>query len=152
VVDGLSVTQKERVVHIGPFDETEKGSIFDAFDVLALPSKEESFGIAYLEAWACRKPVIGARTGPIRCVVDEGIDGLLVDPDDADDIARAIIELLSDSNMRERMGRSGHAKTVTHYTWDKIIDRVERLYVDLVAVRAANRPWLMIPKRSSSQI
>jgi glycosyltransferase involved in cell wall biosynthesis len=129
VIDPLPESQKERIVQIDMFDERDKGSIFDSFDVFALPSTEESFGIAYLEAWLCRKPVIGARIGSTQCVINEGVDGLLVDPTDPHDIARAIIELLSDSNMRERMGRNGHAKTIAQYTWDKVTDKVEKLYL-----------------------
>ena len=147
----LPSNQKARIVQVGLFEEKDKGSIFDAFDVFAMPSKEESFGITYLEAWLCNKPVIGARIGPTQCVIDEGRDGLLADPEDPEDIARAIIALLSNSNMREKMGRSGHTKALTHYTWDKIIDRVERLYFDLVEAKAANRSSLTVPKRFSSQ-
>jgi glycosyltransferase involved in cell wall biosynthesis len=122
-------------VHVGVFEEKDKGSLFDAFDVFALPSKEESFGITYLEAWACGKPVIGARIGPTQCVIDEGVDGLLADPDDPEDIARALIKLLSSSETRERMGRSGQAKTMARYTWDKVTDRIEKLYLDLAAAK-----------------
>ncbi len=120
-------------------DERDKGSIFDSFDVFALPSTEEFFGIAYLETCLCKKPVFGARIGSTQCVINEGVDGLLVDPADPDDIARAIIELLSDSNMRERMGRNGHAKTIAQYTWDKVTAKVEKLYLELTALQGTRR-------------
>jgi len=137
-MDGFSDSQKDRIVHIGEFDEADKASIFDALDVYALPSRAESFGIAYLEAWLCDKPVIGARVAVTECVIDDGVDGLLVDSNDPDDIARAIIRLLSDRDLRERMGRNGHTKTITQYTWDKVIDRLERLYLDLATATSKN--------------
>ena len=145
MIDRLSEYQKERIVRIDEFDEADKGSIFDAFDVLALPSKEESFGIAYLEAWLCSKPVIGARIGSTQCVIDEGIDGLLVEPNDAEDIARAIIELLSNSDMREKLGRNGHNKAISQYTWDKVVDKVEGLYLGLAATKAARGFAKLLP-------
>ena len=120
---------------INEFHEKDKASLHDAFDVFALPSTEESFGIVYLEAWMCRKPVIGGRISSTQCVIDEGVDGLLADPHDAEDIAQRIIELLSDRDKRERMGRNGHAKTLAQYTWDKVTDKVESLYLELVAAK-----------------
>jgi len=147
---GFTESQKERIVDIGKFDEGEKASIFEALDVFALPSRAESFGIAYLEAWLCSKPVIGARIAATQCVIEEGMDGLLVDSNDPDDIARAIIRLLSDKDLRERMGRNGHVKTLTQYTWDKVTDRVERVYLDLVAARSRNYFSLLRAKPKQS--
>lgn len=132
---GFTQAEHDRIVRIHDFAEHEKASIFDAFDVLVLPSTAESFGLAYLEAWACGKPVIGARIGPTECVIEEGVDGLLVAPDDAAGLACKIIELLSDPAKRARMGRSGHDKTFARFTWDQVTDKVERLYRDLVATR-----------------
>jgi glycosyltransferase involved in cell wall biosynthesis len=134
-LENLSDWEKARTVVIDDFPEADKASLFDSFDVFALPSTGESFGIAYLEAWMCQKPVIGARIGPTRCVIDHDVDGLLVDPVDAEDTARAIIELLSDPDRREKMGRRGHAKTTTKFTWEKVVDRVERVYCELVETR-----------------
>ena len=135
VIGSLAEFERERIVRIDEFPDKDKASLYDSFDVFVLPSTEESFGIAYLEAWMCRKPVIGARIGPTQCVIDEGTDGLLVDPGNAEGTAQAIIALLSDSQMRERMGRSGHDKTLANYTWDKVTDKVEKLYLELLAAK-----------------
>ena len=136
VIEELSEFERRRIVRIGNFSEDEKPSIYHAMDVFVLPSTEESFGIAYLEAWICGKAVIGARIGSTMCVIDDGIDGLLVDPKDPEDIGRAIVELLSDKNKREKMGRNGQIKAKEQFTWEKVKDRVERLYVELVAAKS----------------
>jgi len=146
LVESLTKFEKERVVRIDDFRESDKASIYDSFDVFVMPSIAESFGIAYLEAWMCGKPVIGARIGPTQCVIDEGVDGLLVDPKAPQDTACAVIELLSDARKRGKMGMSGQAKTLAHFTWDKVINRVENLYLELVAPKALNgydpKPWI----------
>ena len=131
----LGECERQRIVYIGEFDERDKSSIFDAFDVFVLPSLEESFGIVYLEAWMCRKPVIGSRIGPTECVIADGVDGLLVDPEDAEDIAAKIQDLLADKAKRDRMGWNGYQKTMLRFTWDKVIDQVERLFLELVEAR-----------------
>jgi len=133
----LEPAERERIVSIDHFADEEKASIYDAMDIFVLPSTGESFGIAYLEAWMCEKAVIGARIGPTQCVIEEGQDGLLVSPKDPEDTARAILELLSDRVRRQSMGRRGHAKTLERHTWEKVNDRVERLFRDLISGHTA---------------
>jgi glycosyltransferase involved in cell wall biosynthesis len=128
----LTEAERERVVRIHDFAEQDKASIYDAFDVFVLPSTGESFGLGYLEAWMCRKPVIGARIGPTSCIIDEGENGLLANPDDPADLARGIIGLLADRSTRERMGQHGYDKTLAQYTWGRVTDKVEQLYHDLL--------------------
>ncbi|MGQ0811953.1 MAG: glycosyltransferase family 4 protein [Nitrospiraceae bacterium] len=132
-IQTLPPSQRERVTLIDDFQDHEKASIFDSFDVFVLPSMDESFGIVYLEAWMCQKPVIGARIGSTQCVIEEGVDGLLCNPGDAADLAHQIIRILADRGDRERMGKNGYAKTVSRFTWDKITDVWENLYIELAA-------------------
>jgi glycosyltransferase involved in cell wall biosynthesis len=132
-LEALSEQERRRIVRIDRFDESEKASIYDALDIFVMPSTEESFGIAYLEAWMCRKPVIGARIGSTRCVIRDRVDGLLVDPADPADIGRSIIELASNATRRQTLGYNGYEKTVEHHTWERVTDRVEGLYLALTA-------------------
>jgi glycosyltransferase involved in cell wall biosynthesis len=138
VLSGYGEAERSRVVIIREFVDADKPSIYDAFDVFALPSTSESFGIAYLEAWLCKKPVIGAHSGSTPSVVLDGIDGVLVDPTDAVALGHALIDLLSQPEKRRRLGENGYAKTLAHYTWDKVTDTVERLYQDLICSKTSH--------------
>jgi glycosyltransferase involved in cell wall biosynthesis len=135
----LSARERSRVIHIDGFEEREKSSIFDAIDVFAMPSTAESFGIAYLEAWMCGKPVIGSRIGSTRCVVEDGVDGLLVDPHSAEEIASAVLRLVASPELSRRMGRAGYEKTRAKFTWDMVTDRLERIYRNLIG--GSPRPY-----------
>jgi glycosyltransferase involved in cell wall biosynthesis len=126
--EALSSAERSRIVSISRFNDSEKASIFDALDIFAMPSVAESFGMCYLEAWMCKKPVIGSRIGSTECVINDGVDGALVAPGDADDLAITIGRLLSDDKAREQMGRAGHAKTLAYFTWDRVADKVEHIY------------------------
>ena len=137
----LDSDQRGRVLIIRNIPENEKADLYDALDVFVMPSIGESFGISYLEAWTCRKPVIGARIGSTACVIDEGKDGILVEPQDSRDIGRAIIELLADSDLRFRMGQRGYAKTVKQFTWDAVCDGMERLFLELMEEKSIPYPW-----------
>jgi glycosyltransferase involved in cell wall biosynthesis len=134
-VAALPAEQRARVTLVDDFPEAEKASLLAACDVFALPSGEESFGIAFLEAWACGKPVIGARVGAIPSVIDEGRDGLLVRYQDAGDLARAIRELLAGPERRARMGEAGRLKVMTDHRWPVVAGRVRAVYRRAIATR-----------------
>jgi glycosyltransferase involved in cell wall biosynthesis len=128
--EGLTADEKARIVTISTFTDEEKASIFDALDLFVMPSLAESFGIAYLEAWMCRKAVVGSRIGSTQCVIEDGVDGVLVDPLDHVQLGRSLLALLADPQYRSRLGRAGHAKSLDRFTWDKVVDRVERVYAE----------------------
>jgi glycosyltransferase involved in cell wall biosynthesis len=142
---------KDSVIVMPNIPESEKADLYDSLDVFVMPSTGESFGISYLEAWLCRKPVIGAKIASTACVIEEGTDGLLVEPEEPRDIARAIIELLSDPERRSRMGARGHRKVVDHFTWEKICDGMEKVFVDLMAETPTPHSWPCLHLLSRSQ-
>ena len=127
----LTEAERARVLLLGEFDEEDKASIFDSLDVFAMPSIGESFGIAYLEAWMCGKPVIGANVGSTPYVIRNGVDGLLVNPQDPRHIGEALVRLLKDPAERARLGGAGYTRTTSEFTWDRVIDRIEGLYKEL---------------------
>jgi glycosyltransferase involved in cell wall biosynthesis len=139
MVRTLPPDQRAHVAVVSDFPEEEKPSLLAACDIFVLPSGEESFGIAFLDAWACGKPVVGARVGAIPSVIDEGRDGLLVAYQDAGDLARAILELLADPQRRARMGLAGRIKVLKNHTWEIVADRVRAVYLEAIARRAKRK-------------
>ncbi|MFW6116204.1 MAG: glycosyltransferase family 4 protein [bacterium] len=134
MVQGLPSAQRERVTIVGDFAEDEKPDLLSACDIFVLPSGQEAFGIAFIEAWACSRPVIGVRAGPIPSVIDEGKDGILVNYQDADDLAHAILELLAEPERRAQMGKAGQEKVLRQYTWDNMTRRVREVYRKVLSV------------------
>lgn len=139
MIGAFAPEQQARVTIVSDFSEEEKPDLLASCDVFVLPSGFESFGIAFLEAWACGKPVIGARVGAIPSVIDEGRDGLLAAYQDAGDLARAILELLADPERRAQMGRAGRKKVLENYTWEIVADRVRRVYLEAIARHAGRK-------------
>jgi glycosyltransferase involved in cell wall biosynthesis len=133
----LSESERSRLVAIDSFTDDQKPALFGVLDVFAMTSVAESFGIAYLEAWMCGKAVIGSTIGATACVIRDGIDGMLVTPGSPDELARSIELLLGDRAAREQMGKAGHDKALTLFTWDKVVDRIESAYEDARARREA---------------
>ena len=92
---------------------------YEAADVFVMTPKEvggdvEGYGIVYLEAGALGLPVIGSRTGGVVEAIDHGETGLLVNPGDPEGLAKAIIALLEDEKLREKLGKRGREKAKQH--------------------------------------
>ncbi|HOE27558.1 MAG TPA: glycosyltransferase family 4 protein [bacterium] len=123
----FSAVGDARIIDIDTVSNEEKTNLLAACDILCMPSRCESFGIVYLEAWSFRKPVIAADTDASRCVVEDRRDGLLVAPEPAG-IAAAINTLLGDEALRHALGEHGHRKAATTYSWPVIASKVEQAY------------------------
>lgn len=119
----------DRVHFAGKIAGPDLTRYYNACDVFVMPSREavpdvEGFGIVFLEAGACGKPVIGARAGGVPDAVRDGETGLLVPPRDAHALAEAATQLLADPEQAQRLGRQGRERVLQENTWDRIADRL----------------------------
>lgn len=113
-----------RLLNLGIISDVQKRHLLAAATVLVHPSRVESLGLVYLEAWANGKPVIAANTAVSREVIDAGMDGLLVPFGDAMALSGAIRQLLADAPMRLAMGNAGQIKLQNRFTWKAAADRI----------------------------
>lgn len=127
-IERLDPESRSKVISVGRFSEEAKPAIFASCDVFALPSRYESFGIAYLEAWACKKPVIGTWSGAIPSVIRDGEDGLLVAYGRTSELSEAIIKLLGDRSLASTLGRNGWNKVRRNYTWNVVVEKFRTIY------------------------
>jgi glycogen synthase len=117
-------------------------ALYSEAAVFCCPSVYEPFGIINLEAMACETPVVGTAVGGIREAVVHGETGLLVafeprsrddaeaaDPDRlADELARAIEQLVEDPSRAARMGQRGRKRVIERYGWDQVAEMVYEIY------------------------
>ncbi len=109
---------------LGVVSADEKRDMLDAADIVALPSRTESFGIVYLEAWANRKPVIAAEAGAVPELVHHGKNGVLVPFGDVGALTTAIERLLDEPEFAKALGEHGFRLANARYTWDMVYKRV----------------------------
>jgi glycogen synthase len=128
---GLPKADRERLTVLGPVDDAEKRDLLAAANIFAMPSRTDSFGIVYLEAWLYGKPVIGARTWGVTDVIADEEDGLLVPFGDVDALAAALSTLLHNPERRAALGAAGRAKVYAGHTWAKKVPQIEALYAQL---------------------
>ncbi|HMJ26996.1 MAG TPA: N-acetyl-alpha-D-glucosaminyl L-malate synthase BshA [Pyrinomonadaceae bacterium] len=104
-----------------------------ASDVLLLPSEQESFGLAALEAMAVQVPVIASRVGGLPEVVDDAETGFLSAVGDVDKMADDAVKLLTDRTLRREMGKRARASAISRYSTDRIIPQYIEFYEKILA-------------------
>lgn len=114
----------DRVEFPGEVPHTDVPDLLRRCDVLANPSRSESFGVVLLEAAACGLPVVATRVGGTAETVVDGVSGLLVPVDDPSALAEALVGLASDPERRRAMGEAGRAMVVADYEWDGCVERM----------------------------
>jgi len=118
---------EKEVKFIGYVPQNDLTLIYNCCDLYIMPSRElasqgdtEGFGITYLEANGCAKPVIGGRSGGVVDAIEDGVNGFLVDPLSNDDIAEKLIKILSNEAFAHQMGRTARARVLNEFSWEKI--------------------------------
>jgi glycosyltransferase involved in cell wall biosynthesis len=139
VYGSLPEPDRQHIRRMGPVRGQLKRDMLAATDLFALPSRVDSFGIVYLEAWSCGLPVIGCHAGGVPDVIDDGQDGLLVDYGDVPALASAIGTLLADPERRRAMGQQGRAKVEARYTWEQIYNAFRGVCEELISRSPASR-------------
>jgi glycosyltransferase involved in cell wall biosynthesis len=124
----LPAADRERLRVLGPVGNEVKRDALAAATLFSMPSRAESFGISYLEAWLYGRPVIGARTWGVMDLIEEGQDGLLVPFGDPAALAQAIEHLVDKPDEADRLGENGRLKVYAQHTWDHKCRAVESIY------------------------
>ena len=116
-------------VFLGDVKDALLPVLYDSADVFALPSIQEGQGIALLEAQASAKPVVAFNVGGVPEAVLDKETGLLVKPGKVE-LAGAILKLLLDSSLRERMGAKGREFVSNNFSWDICAQKMLRVYFE----------------------
>ena len=118
----------DNFLFLGDAKENLLPRLYNCADVFAFPSLQEGQGIALLEAQASAKPVVAFDVGGVKEAVHKGVTGLLVERGNSDELAKAILRLVSDSSLRFRMGARGREFVLANYTWDICAKKMLNVY------------------------
>lgn len=124
----------------GRRDEAEIAALYQACDVVCVPSRNEPFGIVILEAWSAGKPVIVTDHGGASEIVRHEHSGLHVSPT-PDSIAWGITTIFTDPARAHEMGANGRAECAARYAWRAIAEKTSEVY----AAAAARAPEPLLP-------
>lgn len=126
-----------RIINLTPdnldgYYDKKKMMAFKEADVYLMPSRSDAFGIAFLEAWAMGKPVIGAKIGATPEVIRENVDGFLVEFDNPKEISEKVFKLLKNRKLKRKFGLAGKAKVAQNYTWDIVAKKTREIYQETI--------------------
>ena len=107
--------------------------LLSASDLFLMPSAQESFGLAALEAMACEVPVVASRVGGVPELVEDGVTGLLCPSDDLNAMAAASIRLLSDEKLHARMASAARQRAKDRFADSRIVPMYEAYYDEVLA-------------------
>ena len=125
---------EDRVHFLGEQDQVLP--LLSIADVFLLPSAQESFGLAALEAMACDVPVVASNVGGLPEVIDDRRDGFLHPLEDLDGMARSAVALLTDPVLHRQVAAAAHEKVRRKFCDEKIVPLYEAYYEEVLAGRA----------------
>jgi len=120
----------DRIELLGWSDEPR--SLLSTFDVFALPSAYEGFPLVIIEAMLAGLPIVATSVGSVAEAIDDGTHGLLVPPGDVQAFAAAIERLITDPDLRTRLGAAAQARAENEFTAGAMAARYELLYDDVI--------------------
>jgi glycosyltransferase involved in cell wall biosynthesis len=124
----------DRITFAGSIRHAEIGSWLSGFDVFALPTYGEGFGLALLEAMAFGKPVVASDVMAIPEILGDERAGVLVPPGNVSALSDAILRLANDSTLRANLGVTAKQRACGEFTIDAMVDRTLRIYESVAGV------------------
>jgi len=119
----------------GQVPDEELAALYRRASVCVLPSYYEAFGLVAAEAMAFGVPVVATSAGGLPEVVEDGVTGILVPPGDVRALAEAIVRVLDDPYLRQRMGKAGRSRVLSRFAVDRVVHETLAVY------RQVQRPF-----------
>lgn len=139
LADEFPAEIQRQVQLLGRLPQPEVDRWLQTADVFVAPSLYESFGLIFPEAMRWGTPVIGTRVGGIPEIVTDGETGLLVEPQQPGQLSAALVRLLADRNLRERLGAAGRKHVETHFTVERMARDTADLYASVLSAKGSKR-------------
>jgi phosphatidylinositol alpha-1,6-mannosyltransferase len=125
---------QDRVIFCGSVKDEDLPKFYNLCDIHVMPNREvkgidtlEGFGLSFIEASACGKPVIGGKSGGSYEAITDGVTGYLINPVDVDELARRIAELLTNKEAACAMGKRGRKRVEEDFQWSERAKTLERI-------------------------
>ena len=103
-------------------------NVLAAMDVFVMPSLQEGLGLALMEAMAQGLAVVGSAVGGIKTLIKDQVNGLLVEPADAAGLAKGILQLINDAQMRKNLGSNARKFIMENFSKEKMVKSTEGVY------------------------
>ncbi|MCW1949045.1 MAG: glycosyltransferase family 4 protein [Candidatus Shapirobacteria bacterium] len=126
IVDQQPKSVQEKIKFIFNFPQKKLKQLIDNCDVLVLPSKQESFGLVIIEAWARQKPVIVSDIPPLQEIVKKTSGGLVFQTENSKDLQQKILKLIKSPKTCQLLGQNGYNYVKNNYTWPIVGKKIQQ--------------------------
>ena len=124
----------DKVAFTGFLSQQKTSELINSLDIVIIPTKyTESFGLVAIEAMACGKAVIAPAEGGPLDIIEDGVSGILAPPRKPEAYSKAVLSLLKDKALRERMGREARRKVEENFTIERTVSGIVLIYRGLKA-------------------
>ncbi len=130
---------EDHVIFTGYIPDNELPQYFAMADIFVFHSTYETFGLVLAQAMAAGKPIVSVRTTAVPEIVEDGANGILVEPLNPQAIAQAVLTLAADGELREKMGQSGRHRAVEKFDWDHIAAQYETVLMESASSQTRER-------------
>ncbi|MBN1199455.1 MAG: glycosyltransferase [Bacteroidales bacterium] len=130
LVNDLSI--QNDVVFTGKIEYSDVPRYHNMISIYVALSTQESFGVSIIEAQATGKPVVVSNIGGLPEVVVDGLTGIVVEPKNPEEAARALESLIHDNHLRETMGKNGRERIVETYNWNDNLNQMITIYRGMI--------------------
>lgn len=131
VKEAASEFSSDRIIFAGWRDDV--AACLNAMDIFVQPSLSEAFSQVLVEAMGVGLPVIATDVGGAAEVIDDGVNGILIKPNDVAAIADNVVALYRDSDLRNKIGAAGRKSVSERFTTERLVDRHLELYRNWIA-------------------
>jgi glycosyltransferase involved in cell wall biosynthesis len=111
---------------VGWMDRSQIGRLYASADLLVVPSRWEAFGLVALEGMRAGLPVVASRVGGLPEIVQDGVTGRLVDAEDPQQLAEAMVSM--DAALRREMGERGRRRFLESFQIERVVEELEHVY------------------------
>ncbi len=119
---------EKNIQMVGRIKSSEINDYILKHHFMVMPSLQEGFGVAAVEAFACCRPVIATNVGGIPEIVTNGQNGYMVDPNNVQQLANVMIKMISEKECIAKMGLNGYEVAKEKYDWEKCVDKMVAVY------------------------
>lgn len=124
------ISQRKGVIGTGWISADQLQAYFNQASLFVMPALHEPWGLAYLEALACRTPIVGLRSFALPELSGHGAFGFMAERPDPSVLAQTILSALSDPQRLARMGAAGQSHCLTQYSWTRTAEQIRHVMQD----------------------
>jgi L-malate glycosyltransferase len=142
----LSLGIRDQTQFLGSQGAPEIARLLHGCEILVVPSREESFGIAVIEAMACKKPVVASAVGGIPEIIEHEKSGILVEPENPVALAEGLRRLLTNSELKRSLAENGYSRVMEHFCFNRTGAAYETAFASLLdSQRPSNHSLSEVP-------